>query len=467
MAGSLWKLAVAFAAAFIVFAAAAPLAVASPPPRLAHAMVWYRWHPSSRTPAERSSVVGSTAVLGLESMRMLSPVRKHYGFRVVATFPQLDAAEVGVTPSLRYGAARDPRIRYLSALGVRRRLSSMPNAPLLQNIDPTTALPYEWQFGASHVDRALDLSAGSASIVVGTIDTGAAPIPDLSGRIDQRWTVTAKGKVAREKRPYDVIGHGTAVASLIAGNGVGMAGFGGASHLIVMHAWSLTDVATAAALMKLDSLGVRIVNMSFGGPAAESPIMLDAVHRAAADGMLLVAASGNSSQPVAYPAAALQPAGGVQSYGLAVGASDVHGNPAFFSNNGANLSLLAPGVLDGACSGVLVAVPPTPTILDGSCYSTWAGSGAAFYAYVAGTSFAAPEVAGIAALIWAARPQLDNYQVADIIKESAQRSGGWTPTAGCGVLDAGAALELATSRTAAQWATTDPGSAPCSATGQN
>lgn len=143
MAGSLWKLAASFVAAFVVFAAAASLAVASPPPRLAHAMIWYRWHPSARTPAERSGVVGSTAVLGLESMRMLAPVRKQYGFRVIATLPQLHAAEVGVTSSLRYDAARDPRIRYLSTLGVRRHLSSMPNAPLLQNVDPLTALPYE------------------------------------------------------------------------------------------------------------------------------------------------------------------------------------------------------------------------------------------------------------------------------------------------------------------------------------
>jgi subtilisin family serine protease len=467
MAGSLWRLAAALAAAFGVFAAATPLAIASPPPRLDRMMVWYRWHPSARTLAGRSSEVGSTAVLGLDSMRALAQVRKQYGFRVVGTFPQLRAAEVRVTRSLRDEAARDRRIRYLSGLGGRRQLTSVPGPPLLSTFDPLTGLPYEWQFGAVHVDRALDLSPGSPSVVVGTIDTGAADVPDLAGKVDGRWTVSAKGKVAREKRPFDEVGHGTAVASLIAGNGFGMAGFGGASHVVVMHAWSLTDVATAAALMKLDSLGVRIVNMSFGSPAAESPIMLDAIHKAAADGMLLDAATGNSTAPVAYPAAALQPPGGVQSYGLAVGASNAHGDPAFFSNFGANLSLLAPGVLDDSCSGVLVAVPPTSTLLNGSCYPTWAGSGGAFYAYVAGTSFAAPEVAGIAALIWAARPQLDNYQVADIIKQSAQRAGGWTPSTGCGVLYAAAALALATSLTSAEWAAVDPAGTPCAASDQS
>jgi subtilisin family serine protease len=169
--------------------------------------------------------------------------------------------------------------------------------------------------------------------------------------------------------------------------------------------------------------------------------------------MLLVAAAGNSSHAVAHPAADLQPAGGARSYGLAVGASDVNGDRAFFSNSGAHLSLLAPGVYDGDCSGVLAAVVPASTDVAGSCYPIWTGTDGAQYGYLAGTSFAAPEVAGVAALVWAARPQLTNYEVADILKQSAQRgSDGWTPTAGFGVLDAGTALQLATSQSNKEWA---------------
>src|SRR5262249_56267163 len=121
-------------------------------------------------------------------------------------------------------------------------------------------------------------------------------------------------------------------------------------------AWTLTRVATAAGLRRLGWLGVRTGTRSFGSDAPPSPIMLDAIHKAAADGMLLVAAAGNPSPAVAPPAADLQPAGGAQSYGLAVGASDIHGNLAFFSNSGEHLSLLAPGAYDGDCSGVLAAV---------------------------------------------------------------------------------------------------------------
>ena len=463
------RLAAMLLAAGAALALATPLAVASRPPKLDRTMHWYRWHPSSRTLQGHTSKIGSTAVLGLTSMRELAPLSGRYGFRVVRAFPQLQAAEVGVSRLLLAGAARDRRIRYLSPLGPQRRRMAMPTDPLLGTVNPLTQLPYEWQFAASHVDRALDLSSGSPSILVGTIDTGVADVPDLAGKVDQRWTVSRKGRLTRDKRATVVLGHGTAVASLIAanvGDGFGMAGFGGASHLITIHEWAFTDVSTAAALMKLDSLGVRIVNMSFGGDALETPIMLDAIHKAAADGMLLVAAAGNSSHAVAHPAADLQPAGGVQSYGLAVGASDTLGNLAFFSNAGANLSLLAPGGDDGPCSGVLVAIAPLGNGFDDSCYPSWAGTGGAFYAYVSGTSFSAPEVAGIAALVWAARPELKNYQVADIIKQSARRdAGGWTPTMGCGVLDAGAALELATSRSNSEWATADAGNSSCSATG--
>lgn len=163
-----------------------------------------------------------------------------------------------------------------------------------------------------------------------------------------------------------------------------------------------------------------------------------------------MAAAGNSAADVAYPAADLQPPGGGPSYGLAVGAADAAGKLASFSNSGERLSLVAPGGYQGSCSGVLVAVPPLGDAFVNSCYANWTGDGGALYAYLTGTSFSAPEVAGVAALIWAKRPELKNYQVAGIIKQSARRAGvGWTPTMGCGVLDAGAALELATSYSSA------------------
>ncbi len=454
--------------AIVVLAVLGALAVSAPTagasgssrPPAGKQMHWYHWHPSGSAP--RAGRLGSTAIVGLESMADLASLRAAYGLERVHAIPSLRAAQVGIDDeqlrSLLAAAPSDPRIRYVSPVGRARRALGMPNDPLLTTVDAMTRLPYEWQFASSHVDRALDLSPGDPTIAVGVIDSGAAAVPDLAGKLDSLWRLAPDGTAVEESVQVgdDEMGHGTAVASLIAANvddGFGMAGFGGATHVIAVRAdvqGFFTDTRVAIGIMKLDSLGVRIINMSLGGPYPSEPILVDAIHKAAADGILLVAATGNEHEHVAYPAADLQPSGGGRSYGLAVGASDVDGRLADFSNSGKHMSLVAPGNSSGSCSaGVLVALPTASAWDDIPCFSNWGAAGGAHYGYIRGTSFSSPEVAGVAALVWAARPELTNSQVADIIKASARRDTvtGWTPTMGCGVLDAGAALELATNRT--------------------
>ena len=301
------------------------------------------------------------------------------------------------------------------------------------------------------------------------VDTGVDDVPDLAGKIDGLYDVTAHGtQLSASTAGNDDYGHGTAVASLIAGNGFGMAGFGGAAHVIGIHADNqgrFYDFDLAQAIAKLDALGVRIVNLSIGGPVPSSPILVDAIDKAASDGMLIVAASGNESGPVDWPAA-LPPAQRRRRKLRTRGRRDERERQAesSFSNFGEHLSLVAPGIFTGDCSGVLVALPPQSRLLSDACYRQWTGSGGAEYGYVAGTSFASPEVAGVAALVWAARPELKNYHLADIIKASADRDAGtgWTPTMGCGRLDAAAAVTLALRRTAAEWASGPPPAAgPC------
>ncbi len=411
---------------------------ASPPPRLsALHMQWFRWHPPTRVASTTASVgFGSTAVLGLRSMRDLASLRATYGFAHVREIPSLRAAEVSVDEgqlrALLTQGPSDPRVRYVSPLGPERQATSMPNDPLLHALDAQTNLPTEWQFAASHVDRALDFTSGSPSIIVGTIDTGAAAVPDLTGKLDSLWSVTGTQISQSPPEGNDDYGHGTAVASLIAANvddGFGMAGFGGTTHVIAVHAGNegfFLDAPVAIALTKLVSLGARIVNMSIGGRTPSAPILVDAIHQAEANGVLLIAAAGNDNGNVGWPAADLQTSDGGRSYGLAVGATNVNGSRAAFSDWGRHLSLVAPGDYGGLCSGVLVALPAA-SLFDDSCFVTWTGDGGARYGNLEGTSFAAPEVAGIAALIWAARPELKNYQVADIIKQSARRSApDWT-----------------------------------------
>jgi subtilisin family serine protease len=452
--------------------------VAAAPPKSGRRMHWVRSHTAALSLERRAARFGSTAVIGLESMHDLASLRQSYGFETVQAMPALRAARVHVDDAelhaLLAHAPGDRRVRYVSAVGPPRRVLNLPSDPLVQNMDPKTTLPYEWQFAAANLGGALDLTAGNPRIQVGVVDTGVDFVPDLAGKIDGLYDVTGRGtQRSTSTAGNDDYGHGTAVASLIAavdGDGFGMAGFGGDAHVIGIHAGRqgrFYDLDIAQAIAKLDALGVRIVNLSIGAPYPSSPILVDAIDKAATDGMLIVAASGNEGGPVDWPASLLQQSVGGESYGLAVGAANAEGDQASFSNDGEHLSLVAPGIFAGDCSGVLVALPRRNQ-LSGTCYPQWTGSGGSEYGYVAGTSFASPEVAGVAALVWATRPELRNYQVAGIIKASADRDAGagWTPTLGCGRLDAAAAVALALSRTAAEWASGAPsGAGPCSAEG--
>ena len=128
----------------------------------------------------------------------------------------------------------------------------------------------------------------------------------------------------------DSHGHGTFIASIIAStndDGRGLAGFCGACRLDVVRAPNLFITQIAIAIRILADDGVRIINLSLGGPTT-SYVMVDAVNYAISKNVLIVAASGNESAgAVSYPAALLQPPGGASSYGLAVGASDINGKP--------------------------------------------------------------------------------------------------------------------------------------------
>jgi hypothetical protein len=71
------------------------------------------------------------------------------------------------------------------------------------------------------------------------------------------------------------------------------------------------------------------------------------------------------------------------------------------------------------------------------------------YGFGSGTSFAAPQVAGAAALVWAANPALTAEGVASILEQTASGLGAWTSELGYGVLDVSAAVARAIGPTAA------------------
>ena len=359
---------------------------------------------------------------------------------VVRRVPALHVAEVSPQGSLLRFAARIaclPGIRYVEPLAARAALGE----PGL-TAAPGGSASLEWAYAATHEDAVpLAVQRAASAFTIAVIDTGAdLTAPDLATKSPIGFNVRSGTTDVN-----DVNGHGTFVASIAAGsatNGEGIAGFGGAARLLIVKASSgdgFDDVDEASAIVYAVDHGARIINLSFAGPRS-SATERSAVAYAASHGALLVAAAGNDAQagnPIEYPAALLQPAGsdGAGGTGLAVGASDADGARAPFSSYGSYVSLAAPGVrVLGAVSsaapfGAFQAVPlPDSTGL---------------YGYGTGTSFSAPQVAGAAALVWAANPFLVARDVATILKETASGSGFWTPGLGYGVLDAAAAVARA------------------------
>ncbi len=302
----------------------------------------------------------------------------------------------------------------------------------------------QWQYAATRADRVpAAVAAAAANVTIAVIDTGAdLQAPDIAAKAPHTFSVrTRTADVA------DLNGHGTFVAALAAGsgsNGNGIAGVAGGARLMVIQAGgpsgSFTDVEEAAAIVYAVDNGARIINLSLGGPTTSS-VERRAIDYAVANGALLVAAVGNSfanGNAVEYPAALLQTPGsrGVGGRGLAVAASNRSGVRAAFSSTGTHLSLAAPG--DGVFSAVSSTSPASryPRV-------PLTGALGGLYGYGSGTSFAAPQVAGAAALVWAANPLLSAGEVASLIEQTASGHGSWTGELGYGVLDVAAAVALA------------------------
>jgi len=371
--------------------------------------------------ATASETAGVRQVVTYRSLAEL----ERSGARVVRTLPELRTAIV---------KSRHP----VGAQPVLRRALTVDEPALAETYQPGVA--WEWQWKASRMDEVPEwVLRAAASVKIAVIDSGAdLTAPDLAAKAPRTWSILSRSHSVR-----DPLGHGTFVASLAAGsvsNGIGVSGFGGDAQLLVVQALDadgyITDVDEAAAIVYAVRHGAKVVNLSIGGPET-SAVEQRALRWAARRGVLVVAAAGNGhdegNQPE-YPAALLQPLGsrGRAGIGLAVGATAIDGSRAPFSNTGSYLSLAAPGYNVFAAESADADWPRAQL--------PWASPGS--YGWASGTSFAAPEVAGAAALVWAANPRLTAPQVAKVLKQSAIGPV-WTPGLGWGRLDAAAAVELA------------------------
>ena len=343
----------------------------------------------------------------------------------------LDHARIGATRWLRVPTAgqgpagavtalrRDPRVLDAQVLPV-RRAHEIPTDPYWWD-EPPLYPGQESILRTARLPEAWDISHGSSGVVVAVLDTGVnIRHEDLVGR-----TVPGRDFVGGDADPADENGHGTAVAGVIAagaGNGRGIAGVGWNTRVmpvrVLDHTGAGSDADIADGIQFAVNGGAKVINLSLGG-SEDGAVLRDAVAAALRAGVVVVASAGNEPSavpqyPSAYP--------GV----LAVGATDELGRLAYFSSYGEHLALTAPGW------GVLTL--------------TWTDedhNGALDdYSYADGTSFSAPIMAGVAALVRARFPSLTPAQVNARLASTARDSGprGRDPFYGAGLVDAAAAL---------------------------
>lgn len=356
--------------------------------------------------------------------------------------------------------------------------------PLLVANDPGYAS--NWAIQKVNAPIAWNTSTGNAQTIVAVIDTGfALNHEDLKNNWhtnnnetgmtqpgDSCWTGTTQNKntnncdddnngyiddwrgwnfsggdnnpMAGRTNPSGAgVAHGTEVAGLVGAagnNNIGITTVNWNTKIMPLQVLSddgpgyTSDVA-AAIYYAVDN-GASVINLSLGGSVLD-PALKAATDYAFTHDVIVVAAAGNcgtgteqgcSGKPVGYIG---YPA--LNDHVIAVGATTINDQRASFSSFGPALDISAPG------SGTIISPTWTATN-DATLYS------GALY----GTSFATPQVASLASLIKSIRPSSSVDDVTALLLGTATKlpvmnAAAYTNELGHGVINAGAALAVASS----------------------
>ncbi|RJO72382.1 type VII secretion-associated serine protease mycosin [Nocardia panacis] len=319
---------------------------------------------------------------------------------------------------------------------------------------------------ALNLEAAWQLSRGAGQVVA-VIDTGVARHPRLPG-LEAAGDFVAAGGDGTD----DCDAHGTFVAGLIAASqapGQGFAGVAPDARIISIRqssgAWQKQGAANnkapgdfadgygnlttmAAAIRRAVDKGATIINLSEAwcgsdnyvdssvGAAVQYAFERDVVVVSAAGNNDTQSCQGNASvldplTPNADPWSKISlnvsPARWDQ-YVLSVGSVDDNGAPSKFTVPGPWLSVAAPG------ENMVSLDPRTAGTANGKFFKNVNGQ-------ISGTSFAAPLVSGVAALIKARYPGISAKEVMKRIQATAHApAGGWNQYVGYGTVDPLAAL---------------------------
>jgi subtilisin family serine protease len=213
-----------------------------------------------------------------------------------------------------------------------------------------------------------------------------------------------------------------------------------------------------AALVDATRSGAGVINMSFGGGRLSLGEQRALNYALGHDVVLIAAGADSPITEQGHPAKDLQPTGTGKNLdagrGLVVTAADMSGGRASFAGRGSQISLAAFGDTGAGAQapGIFSTFPANTTQIETgastppqppcpACRTVFNGDNR--FGYLAGTSMAAPQVAGAVALVRAANPKLRRTSVVRVMKETASRSGAWSTELGWGILNAEAAVRRA------------------------
>ena len=280
----------------------------------------------------------------------------------------------------------------------------------------------EWHLNKVGAPTAWDSTQGSG-VAIAILDSGVdGAHPDLLPNL-----VAGYNFVDNNTNTSDVCGHGTAVAGTAAAatnNGTGVAGIAGQAKIMpVRIAYFDTTYngcyayysTLANGITYAADHGVRIANASYGGLAGSSTIQSAGQYLKSKGGLLFVSA-GNDGVNANFPATSTM---------IPVSATDGNDVITSWSSYGDYVALSAPGL------GIY-------TTSQGSAYGSWSG-----------TSFSSPLTAGVAALLMAANPTLDNLTVENLLYSTAVDLGttGRDIYYGYGRVNAAAGVQAAVAKT--------------------
>jgi len=260
----------------------------------------------------------------------------------------------------------------------------------------------EWAYGMTQLDEANGKGHTGEGIRVGIVDTGINPDHrNFEGLTIAKWRDFVNGRTT----PYDDQGHGTAMASIIAGQDA-LPGGAPDVELIVAKVLDSEGSSSDSRVAKgvwfcIDPNGdgdyrdgADVISMSLGGRTSYLNLIIGtesqgAINTAISAGILVVAAAGNDGEAddgdVATP--------GRMRNVICVGAVDEDGTIATFSSEGRN-----PGLISRDPHRKPEVVAPGVDIVTAHHEGRWASG--------SGTSQATAFVAACIAVVLSAHPQL-------------------------------------------------------------